>query len=64
MPLYKLIQQTDNADKMMLNPTTQAGSDGCEYSDLSDYEDTAATGCERVILCLLFLCTFPVIFFL
>ena len=32
MPLYKLIRQTDNADKMTLNPTTQAGSDGSEFS--------------------------------
>ncbi|XP_063948257.1 uncharacterized protein LOC135152300 [Daucus carota subsp. sativus] len=62
LPLFE--KNTDNADKMTLNPTTQAGSDGCEYSDLSDYEDTAATGCERVILCLLFSCTSPVIFFL
>ena len=47
MPLYKLIRQTDNADKMTLNPTTQAGSDGSEYSDLSVKQDALFADLER-----------------
>ena len=46
MPLYILTRQTDNADKMTLNPTTQAGSDGSEFS-LSVKRDALFADLER-----------------
>ena len=46
MPLYILTRQTDNADKMMLNPTTQVGSDGSEFS-LSVKRDALYADPER-----------------
>nr|XP_017245641.1 PREDICTED: RNA-binding KH domain-containing protein PEPPER-like [Daucus carota subsp. sativus] len=45
LPLYTS-RQTDNADKMMLNPTTQAGLDGSEYS-LSVKRDASFVDIER-----------------